>query len=205
MKKVLCVKDYCGFKEGQIAMLEESLIGDKFRLYENESAYRLVGLGVHACFRDIETFEHNGEEWIKNPGEMIIPEGWVIDVLTNQSNVDFCEKATSAWDWRCATDGFGEKIAGFRVVATKDADHAEEKPAPKVEATWGYLTIAIPQFEGEIEGFNDAMKDRDERPLSPQELAFAAKHPEPEKPKPLAFPDVKLSDNFSCHVGGRWG
>ena len=54
------------------------------------------------------------------------------------------------------------------------------------------------------ECLTDSDKAGQESP-SPQELAFAAKHPEPEKPKPLAFPDVKLNDNFSCHAGGKWG
>ena len=54
------------------------------------------------------------------------------------------------------------------------------------------------------ECLTDSDKAIQESP-SPQELAFAAKQSKPEKPKLLTFPDVKLTENFSYHVGGKWG
>lgn len=210
MKKVLCVHDCGRFKAGSM-----------IRIYQSDDEFILFGKN-DPSFKVVETFECDREEWIKHDaGVCPVPDDWVVCVMIGDET-DQGVASKYYWDRRGVLT-----IDAYRVIST-----AEEKPALKVEARiksrggawdqakryiggvflsyeeyefWRKHLSARPSLGGEIEGFNDAMKDRDERPLSPQELAFAAKHPEPEKPKPLAFPDVKLNDNFSCHIGGKWG
>ena len=181
MKKVLCVKDLNSRHDGGLMAKAGKLYEvDDYATFKSEK-----GTNVHICIwpyylKEVETFEHDGEEWIKHgSGGCPVPDfychylwleepGFEIKLVGRWSSIK--AKYVSGW--------LSGMIKAYRVIST-----AEEKPAPKAESTC----------------------QSDERPPSPQELAFAAKHPEPEKPKPLAFPDVKLNDNFSCHVGGKWG
>lgn len=229
MKKVLCVEDGCGFKAGNIYKAKESIINaGVIRVYQSSNDFSSFNESDPA-FKEVKAFERGGEEWIRHNFHFCIPEHWVIEARFTGPITGECKVWSGrVGDW-CLGDF--EKIEWFRVVSTEP----EENPALKDEAhafspqQFGALPDSdlgrerkrllrqshslfseLVWVEGEIEGFrkftlDDAMKDRDERPPSPQELAFAAKHPEPETPKPLAFPDVKLNDNFSCHIGGKWG
>ena len=165
MKKVLFVKDCRRFEAGSIYKAEKSpACAGVIRIYQSNNELSSL-LESDPAFKEVETFEHNGEEWIKHDvGACPVPDDWVVCVMVGGS-VSQDVASRYCWDERGVPT-----IDAYRVISTE-----EER------------------------------KDRDERPPSPQELAFAAKYPEPEKPKPLAFPDVKLNDNFSCHVGGKWG
>lgn len=196
MKKFLCLENnqswYRDFKIGKIYTGDEGVIEDDHRC--DWGTEELLEDGV---IQPIETFERDGVEWILNQGEPIVPEGWLIDVMTGNGCIYESEECSHEWDWKTQhLDGINDYcIYAIRIISTGE---------PEQVVRGDVLHFTQQGFKRHqdhvLGGLEDMLqKEKDSRPLSPQETAYAAKMAEKDEDESGAgggktFPSSALRD-----------
>lgn len=220
MKQFLCLKNnqtwYRDFKIGKIYTGDEGVIED-----DDGCDWRTEELLEDGVIKPIETFEKDGHTWIRHGGGGCpVPGVWIIQTISstgphraNWWNWDSCQWGENDYGYRIISTGelsttpdYGAKIkadvseSGYCVEFTFEDNKwktLDSKPVSDVDV----LHLTQQEFKrhsDRVLGCLEDMlhKEKDSRPLSPQEAAYAAKiaalQPEPEAPR--VFPAPALRD-----------
>lgn len=184
MKQFLCLKNE-GF-HGYDELLAGKIYGED---YMKMHAWDVLALTRDEYIKEIETFEKDGHTWIRHSGgECPVPDSWFVEVMVDTDTGS--DKASNFFWGDCSY-----RIGAWRIISTVE---------PEQVVRGDVLHFTQQGFKRHqdhvLGGLEDMLqKEKDSRPLSPQETAYAAKMAEKDEDESGAgggktFPSSALRD-----------